>query len=348
MSIKKYLISGISMLLVFGVVTACGGETDGASDEGMEEVVNVYSARHYDIDEKIYADFTEKTGIKVNVIAGQAPEILGRLKSEGADTQADLFITADIANLYQAVDADMIIPIESDLIDETIPARLRGENNEWVALTQRARIIAYDNQKVDPSTLSTYYALTGDEFSGKILIRSSGSTYNQSLLASIIAETSEEDAKEWAAGIVANMAREPKGNDRDQVKAVAAGEGEIAILNTYYVGRMLNSDDEEEVKAAEAITVFFPENTQMNISGAAVIKYSKNQENAITLLEYLISPEVQTLYTDENYEYPVNPNVEPNETLKSFGDYTLQDVSLTDVGKNNRKATEIFGQVGWK
>ena len=348
MSIKKYLISGISMLLLFGITVACGGETKVVSEANGDKVVNVYSARHYDIDEKIYSNFTESTGIKVNVITGKAPEVLGRLKSEGADTSADIFITADIANLYQAVQADIVMPINSDMITKIVPKRLRGENNEWIALTQRARIIAYDNKKVDPSTLSTYYALTGDEFKGKILIRSSESTYNQSLLASIIAETSEEEAKEWAAGMVLNMAREPKGNDRDQVKAVAAGEGEIAILNTYYIGRMLNSDDPEEVKAAEAITVFFPENTQMNISGASMIKYSKNQENAIKLLEYLVSPEVQTLYTDFNYEYPVNPDVLPNEILSSFGEYSLQDVSLVDVGKNNRKAIEIFGQVGWK
>lgn len=370
---KKYMLVAAATLMMLGVLTGCSTQTTEepatspqstttpetpiveetpTEEESVvadgEEVVNVYSARHYDIDSTIYENFTEATNIKVNVIEGKAPEILARLKSEGEDTPADVFLTADIANLYQAVEADLLTPINSEIVDSNIPAELRGEGNEWVALTQRARIIAYDKETIDPSMLSTYYALTDEAFEGKILIRSSESSYNQSLLASIIAETSEEEAKEWAAGMVTNMAREPKGNDRDQLKAVASGEGEIAILNTYYIGRMMNSDDPEEVKAVEAVGIFLPENLQMNISGISMIKYSENQENAIQLIEYLTSPEVQTLYTDENYEYPANPAVEANEILAGFGEYTKQDVSLTEVGKYNSKATEIFGQVGWK
>lgn len=348
---RKYLLSGIAILLTLGLLIGCiGKKTDETkkSLDNQEQEVNLYSARHYDIDEKIYNDFTEKTGIKVNVISGKAPEILGRLKSEGPDTSADLFITADIANLYQAVEADLVIPLTSDIINANIPERLRGENNEWLALTERARIIAYDKTKTDLATLSTYAALTDEQFKGKILVRGASSGYNQSLVAAIIAETSEEEAIKWATGIVANMARTPKGNDRDQAKAVIAGEGDLAILNTYYIGRMLYSDDPEEVKVAKAISVFFPEKTHINISGVTLIKYSKNKENAIQLVEYLTSPEVQTQYTNANYEYPANPAVEPNELLISFGPYTVQDVSLTDIGKNSSKASKVFGQAGWK
>ena len=345
---RKIISLGAVAVLALGIMTGCAPKTDTSSKEVKEQVVNVYSARHYDVDKELYKQFEEETGIKVNVVEGKAPELLERLKREDADTQADVFATADIANLYQAVEADLTQPIESETVNKNIPENLRGENNEWVGLTTRARIIAYDKEKVNPEELSTYEDLTSDKWKGKILTRSSESSYNQSLLASFIELNGEEKAKDWAQGIVNNLARKPEGNDRDQVKSIAAGEGELAIVNTYYVGRMLNSQDAEEVKAAEKVGVFFPENTHVNVSGIVMSKYSKNKENAVKFIEFLTEEKAQQAITDNNYEYPANPNVEPSELLKSWGEFTPQNIDLTKVGEYNKRAVEIFNEVGWK
>lgn len=345
---RKIISLGAVAVLALGIMTGCAPKTDTSSKEVKDQVVNVYSARHYDVDKELYKQFEEETGIKVNVVEGKAPELLERLKREDADTQADVFATADIANLYQAVEADLTQPIESETVNKNIPENLRGENNEWVGLTTRARIIAYDKEKVSPEELSTYEDLTSDKWKGKILTRSSESSYNQSLLASFIELNGEEKAKDWAQGIVNNLARKPEGNDRDQVKSIAAGEGELAIVNTYYVGRMLNSQDAEEVKAAEKVGVFFPENTHVNVSGIVMSKYSKNKENAVKFIEFLTEEKAQQAITDNNYEYPANPNVESSELLKSWGEFTPQNIDLTKVGEYNKRAVEIFNEVGWK
>lgn len=346
MSLKRRskALLGIAVISA-GILAGCSTNKD---SETKEEVINVYSARHYDADKEMYEEFQKDTGIKVNVIEGKAPELLERLKREGSDTQADVFVTSDIANLYQAVDAGLTQNVESEIVNKNIPSNLRGENNEWVGLTQRARIIAYDKAKVKPEELSTYEDLTSEKWNKKVLVRSSESTYNQSLLASFIDLNGEEPATEWAEGIVNNFARQPQGNDRDQVKAIAAGEGEVAIVNSYYIGKMVNSEDAEEKKAVEKVGVFFPENTHINVSGIVLGKYSKNKENAVKFIEYMTEEKAQKAFTDINSEYPANPNVEPSELLKSWGEFTTQDINLTNVGKYNKQAVEIFNKVGWK
>lgn len=346
MTIKKRskALLGIAVLSA-GILAGCS--TNKSTDE-KEDIINIYSARHYDADKEMYAEFQKDTGIKVNVIEGKAPELLERLKREGADTQADVFVTSDIANLYQAVEAGLTQNVESDIVNKNIPSNLRGENNEWVGLTQRARIIAYDKAKVRPEELSTYEDLTSNKWNKKVLVRSSESTYNQSLLASFIDLNGEKSATDWAQGIVRNFARQPQGNDRDQVKAIAAGEGEVAIVNSYYIGKMVNSEDAEEKKAVEKVGVFFPENTHINVSGIVLGKYSKNKENAVKFIEYMTEEKAQKAFTDINSEYPANPNVEPSELLKSWGEFTTQDINLTNVGKYNKQAVEIFNKVGWK
>lgn len=345
---RKSIISLIGVaVLSMGILSGCAPKVNNSSSEG-NEVVNIYSARHYEVDKVLYKQFEEETGIKVNVVEGKAPELLERLNREGEDTQADLYATADIANIYQAIDLGLTQNIESETVDKNIPQNLRGENNEWVAFTTRARILAYDKEKINKDDLSTYDDLTSDKWKDSILVRGSDSSYNQSLLASFIELNGEEKAKEWAQGIVNNMARQPEGNDRDQVKAVAAGEGTIAIVNSYYVGRMLNSEDAEEVKAAEKVGVFFPENTQVNVSGAVLGKYAKNKENAVKFIEFMTSEKAQKAMTNENYEYPANSSVEPSELLKSWGEFTPQNINITKMGEYNKKAVEIFNQVGWK
>lgn len=354
----------LSFLLVLGtllVLAACGSsnsseeqpaESSGDEAETASNEVNLYTARHYDVDDELYKKFEEETGIKVNLIKGEADELLERIKREGDATQADLFLTADAGRLHRAKEDGILQSVSSDVLDEQIPANFQDEDQMWYGLTKRARVILYDKETVDPSELSTYEALTEDEWAGRVLIRSSENIYNQSLLASFIELNGEEEAKEWAAGMVENFARDPEGGDRDQAKAIAAGVGDVAIMNTYYFGQMLNSEDPEEVKVAEGLDVFFPNQdttgTHVNVSGAGVVKSAKNQENAIKLLEFLSAPEAQETFASVNYEYPVNEAVEPSELLQSWGDFKEQDISMSALGENNAQAILLFNEVGWK
>lgn len=354
---KKLLFLVIALSAL--ILAACGGqakeeETDSktATEATDSKEVNLYTARHYDVDDELYAKFEEETGIKVNVIKGEADELLERIKREGDATQADLFLTADAGRLHRAKTDELLQPVSSDLLDEQVPENFQDSDQMWYGLTKRARVILYDKETVKPEDLSTYEALTEDEWNGRVLIRSSENVYNQSLLASFIEINGEEQAKEWAAGMVNNFARDPEGGDRDQAKAIAAGIGDVAIMNTYYFGQMLNSEDPEEVKVAEGLGVFFPNQnttgTHVNVSGAGVVKAAKNKDNAVKLLEFLSAPEAQETFASANYEYPVNPNVEPSELLASWGDFKEQDIPLSVLGDNNSKAILIFNEVGWK
>ena len=271
------------------------GEKEASKPESQE--VNIYTARHYEVDDEIYNKFTDETGIKVNVVKGEAEELIERIKREGESTAADLFVTVDGGVLANAKQNDILQPVTSDVINENVPENLRDVDNNWVGLATRARIIAYSKDRVQPEELSTYEDLTNDKWKGKVLVRSSTSLYNQSLLASFIELNGEEQAEQWAQGIVNNFARQPDGGDRDQAKAIAAGTGDVAIMNTYYIGLLANSEDAEERKVADSIGVFFPDQetngTHVNISGIGLTKHSKNKENAIKLIEYMTSVEAQ-------------------------------------------------------
>lgn len=286
------------------------------------------------------------------MVKADSDELIERLAREGKDTEADLLITADAGRLHRAKEKGLLQPLSNNILFNNIPENLRDADNYWFGLTVRARVIVYAPDRVDPSELSTYEALTDPKWKGKILVRSSANIYNQSLLASFIAINGEEKAREWARGIVANMAREPKGNDRDQAKGVVAGEGDIAIMNTYYLGKMLYSSDPEEVRVAKSVKVFFPDQggagTHINVSGIGLIKNAKNKENAIKLMEFLSSPKAQEQFAEANYEYPVNPSVQPSQLLKSWGDFQKQDINLSKLGEFNAQAVKIFDQVGWK
>lgn len=340
----KKLLALAMMLALALSLASCGKEE--------EKMVNIYTDRHYDTDQALYDKFTQETGIVVNVVKAGSDEILERLSAEGQDTQADLLITSDVGRLYRAVEGDLVQAFMSEAIEANVPKNLRDEKNMWTALTVRARILAYALDRVDPSSLSTYEALTEPEWAGRVLVRSSDNIYNQSLLASFIGLNGQEAAKEWASGIVANMARTPEGNDRDQMKAVVAGEGDVAIVNTYYVGKLLTSSDDVEVQVGQQIGVFFPNQetngTHINISGAALTKYAKNKEAATRLLEFLTDVGAQGDYANANFEYPVNPSVEPSELLKSFGSFTPQNIDLSLLGEYNAEAVKIFNEVGWQ
>ncbi|MBR3062493.1 MAG: Fe(3+) ABC transporter substrate-binding protein [Exiguobacterium sp.] len=351
---KKYAALGISAALTTSLLAACASTDETTSNESSDDsnVVNVYSSRHYDVDQQLYKQFEEETGIKVNVVEGKSDELLERLNTEGENTEADLFITADAGNLYQAKEAGHLQAVDSDELEANIPEKYRDTDNEWFGLTKRARVIVYSKDRVKPEDLSTYEALTEEQWNGKVLVRPSENMYNISLLASFIEVNGVDEAKEWAKGLVNNMARDPQGNDRDQAKAVVAGEGDVAIMNTYYMGLMLNSEDEEEKKVAEQLGVFFPNQdttgTHVNISGIAMTKASKNTENAQKLMEFMSEPSAQEKFASVNYEYPVNESVEPNELLQSWGEFKEQDINLSALGENQQEAIRIFNEVGWK
>lgn len=319
---------------------------------GNKEEVNVYTHRHYEADQELFDRFTEETGITVNVVKAKADQLIERLESEGENSPADILITADAGRLVKADTMGLLKSVDSSILNKNIPSNLRDKAGKWYGFTKRARVVVYNPSVTDPSELSTYEALTEDKWLGKILVRSSSNLYNQSLLASIISHQGEESAKVWAEGVVKNFARDPKGNDRDQMKALVAGEGELAIVNTYYLGLLLNSSEAEEVKVGEQLAVFFPNQadrgTHINISGAGVTKSSKNTENAIKLLEYLSSVEAQELFSAANYEYPVNPEAETSELLKSWGEFKADSIDIAELGINNSAAVKVFDRAGWR
>jgi iron(III) transport system substrate-binding protein len=352
-SMNKILMLLMTFILVAGVVSGCTAvATETNVGQVEDEIVNIYTDRHYDSDDALYASFTQETGIKVNVVKGNSDELIERLKNEGEDTEADLIVLADVGRLQRAKDLGLLQSADSSIINENVPEDFRDVENHWVALTKRARVLVYSKDRVDPAELSSYQALTNDQWSGRILTRTSDNIYNQSLVSSFVELYGQEATEEWIRGIVANFAREPKGNDRDQAKAIAAGEGDVAIMNTYYLGLMLNSSDSEEVKVAESVGVFFPnqdvDGTHVNVSGAGVVKFADRADNAVKMIEFLTSETAQKSYSDANYEYPVNPKVEPSELLKTWGDFKSQPIKMSDIGKNIEEILKIMIQNGWK
>ncbi|NMO96004.1 Fe(3+) ABC transporter substrate-binding protein [Paenibacillus lemnae] len=354
--IRKWFAPMMSVVLTAGLLAGCGAEknAEGASEGGKEaeKVINVYSSRSYDVDKKLFAKFTEDTGIQVKVIDGKAEELIERLKREGENTQADLFMTVDGGVLNTAKQADVLQPVVSETVDAQVPQELRDPDNQWIGLSSRARVIVYSKDRVKPEQLSTYEDLTTPAWKDKVLVRPSSNLYNQSLLASFIELEGPEKAEEWSKGLVANLARTPEGSDRDQAKAIVAGVGDVALMNTYYVGLLLNSADPEEVRVGEQVGVFFPNQgttgTHINVSGAALTKHAKNKDNAVKLIEFLTAKEAQGMISKENYEFPVNKEAEIPELLKSWGSFKTQAIELGKLGEHNAKAVEIMNKTGWK
>ncbi len=318
----------------------------------QKEEVNIYTHRHYDVDKKLFNKFTELTGIKVNVVKARADQLIERLKSEGDASPADILCTVDAGRLHKAKEQGLLQPITSEVLEKNIPAHLRDKEGYWYGFTKRARVIVYHKDRVSPDELLTYEDLTDPKWKGRIVVRSSSNIYNQSLLASLIAVHGEEKALEWAKGVVTNMARSPKGNDRDQMKAIAAGIADIAIVNTYYLGLLLHSENPEEVKVGQQMGVVFPNQdgrgTHINISGAGVTKGSKNRDNAIKLLDFLSDTEAQKVFAQANYEYPVHVGVAPSETVAVWGTFTEDMINLAILGEKNSQAVVTFDYAGWK
>ncbi len=314
--------------------------------------VNLYSARKENLIKPLLDRFTEETGITVNLVTGKADALLQRLQSEGVNSPADMLITTDAGRLHRAKEAGVTQAVESSELSQRVPASFRDPDGHWFGLSLRARPILYVKGKVDPAGLSSYEALAEPEWKGRICIRSSDNIYNQSLVASLIAADGEEATEAWAKGLVANFARPPKGGDRDQIKAAAAGLCDIAIANTYYLAGMLTSQDAAQREAAEQVAVFWPNQkgrgAHVNVSGASVTRAAKNRDNAIRLLEFLVSEEAQSWYAETNGEYPVRPDVPPSELLSSWGDFKMDTLNLSRLGELNPEAVRLMDRAGWK
>ncbi|TGN39381.1 Fe(3+) ABC transporter substrate-binding protein [Marinobacter confluentis] len=314
--------------------------------------VNLYSARHYDSDQAIYDAFTEETGIEVNLIEGKSDALIERIKREGVASPADVLITVDAGNLWRADQEGIFQPVESETLNSRLPDSLRHPEGHWFGFSQRLRVIYYDRSDFDPSRISTYEDLAKSEFKGEICIRSSNNIYNQSLLASLVEYHGEDGAQEWAQGVVDNMARDPQGGDTDQIRAVAAGECNLAVGNHYYYARLLNSDDEADREVARKVGIIFPNQAERgvhaNIGGAGVAANAPNRDNAVRFLEFLASDTAQEVFAGSNHEFPAVEGVLKNPVLDSWGNLNIDDINVSVLGENNPEAVRIFDRVGWR
>ncbi|HEY9829667.1 MAG TPA: Fe(3+) ABC transporter substrate-binding protein [Stenomitos sp.] len=350
------LFSGLAVLSAVG----CSSEAPKVDAEANQATankastgeINLYSSRHYDTDNALYQNFTKQTGIKVNLIEGKADELIERIKSEGANSPADVLITVDAGGFWRAQKEGALQPISSAKLESAVPENLRSPEGYWFGLAKRARVIVYNKDKVKPDQLSTYDALAQPEWKGRVCVRSSDNIYNQSLVASNIESKGVEKTEEWAKGLVRNFARPPEGNDTAQIKAVAAGQCDVAIVNHYYVGRLKDSKDAQEQKTASQVGVFFPNQneggTHINISGAGVAAKAPHKENAIKFVEYLATPEAQEIFANGSYEYPVVSGLKPNPAVASFGDFKESNLKVVAYGEKNPEAVKVMDRAGWK
>ena len=316
-----------------------------------EGEVNIYSSRHYTSDRLIYDAFEEKTGININLLEGKGGELLERLKIEGRNSPADVFITVDAGNLWRAEQAGVLQSISSDELAAKVPGHLRHPDGKWFGFSTRARVIFYSKERVDPAAVASYSDLAKPDFKGKVCVRSSSNIYNLSLLASIIEHKGEDDAFAWAKGVVDNFARRPQGGDRDQIRAVASGECDVAIGNHYYYVRMQNGEQQSDVDAANKVGLLFPNQettgTHVNIGGAGVAAHAPNKENAIKLMEFLASAEAQAIFAGANFEYPVVAGLEVIEELTALGDFKSDTLNVSVLGVNQPTAQIVFDRAGW-
>ncbi|MDQ0061090.1 iron(III) transport system substrate-binding protein [Paenibacillus harenae] len=350
----------VSVVLAACVLLGIGGQlrnqsgaakVDEQNKDRKKESVTVYTARHYEADSVVFEAFTKRTGIEVVEVKGTPEELVSRMKQDADDSDADLFFTVDGGVLNFAKRENVLQPLRSEVLDSQVPAKWRDPDYYWTGVATRARVIVYAKDRVKPEELSTYAGLTDGKWKGKVLIRSSSSLYNQSLLASFIALEGADGAQRWAKGIADNFARVPEGGDREQAKAIADGIGDVAIMNTYYVGQLAASEDPDEARIAEGLGVFFPNQettgAHLNISGIGLARYSKNRDNALKLVEYITSKEGQTLLAKESFEFPVNEEAEVGEPIRSWGTFKAQQLDFGALEHYRQAAIDIFDEVGW-
>ncbi|MEM8729674.1 MAG: Fe(3+) ABC transporter substrate-binding protein [Pseudomonadota bacterium] len=313
--------------------------------------VNIYSSRHYDTDERLYSDFEDATGITINRIEGNADELIARMTAEGLNSPADILMTVDTSRLERAKRAGVLQPIESEVLETRIPSYLQDSDNEWFGFSQRARILFYDKEDVTDPPM-TYQDLADPKYKGMICIRSGTNVYSQTILAALIEHLGEDAARDWAAGVVDNFARDPQGGDTDQLRGIVSGECDIAMSNTYYFARALRRDVDGLSDSIDTVGWVFPNQNDigahMNLSGGGVAKNAPNRENAILFLEYLASDQAQQYFSAGNDEYPAVPGVALSPSVAQLGLFKPDDVDLSAVAKNVPAAQQIFNDVGWK
>ena len=349
---RHRMIRGLPVAALLTVGACWAPHAASAGDE--ETVVNIYSARKEALILPLLERFRDETGVSFNLVTGKADELLKRLQLEGSATPADVLITTDAGRLHRAKEAGVLQPIGSEAVDAAVPEHLRDADGYWTGLSLRARTIIYAKDRVDRAELSTYEGLTRPEWRGRVCVRSSSNIYNQSLVASMIETGGPERSEAWARGLVQNFARPPAGGDTDQLRAVAAGQCDVAIANTYYFGRLVASSKEEDRNVVAGLKVFWPNQepgdrgVHVNVSGAGIAAHTRHRDAAVRLLEFLVSPEAQAWYAEVNHEYPVVDGVPASETLRSFGEFTTDTVNLARLGANNRKAVELMDRAGWR
>lgn len=336
-------VSILFSLVLALVITGCSSQS---------EEVNVYSARQEALIKPLLDRFTEETGINVNLITGSADTLVERMKSEGEHSPADLLITVDAGRLYRAHQEGQLATLDDEVLEQRVPENLRDPQGRWFGLSVRARVVMFNPDTVDESELSTYETLADEQWEGRICIRSADNIYNQSLVASLIAHDGEQATQAWAEGLVNNMARDPVGGDRDQIKALAAGECDLAVTNTYYLARMLQNDDDAIRAQAQAARVFWPNQqdrgAHINISGAGLATNAPNRDHAIQLLRFLVNDESQRWYAEVNNEYPVRQDTPVSDVLASWGEFKRDPLPLVKLGELNAEAVRIMDRAGWK
>ena len=320
---------------------------------GQDKVLNVYSSRHYQTDDALYANFTKQTGIRINRIEAGEDALIERIRNEGARSPADVLITVDAGRLWRAEQLGFFQPVKSPVLDARIPASYREPNGLWFGFSLRARLIAYNKAKVKPEELPTYESLAAPKWKGRVCMRSSTNVYNLSLMGALIDHLGEAKAEQWAQGVKANLARDPKGGDTDQLKSVAAGECDVTVTNQYYYARLARSAKPAEKAVADKVGVVFPNQASwgahVNVSGAGVMKNAPHREAAVKFLEYLASDEAQRYFADGNNEWPVVAGVRPdNPVLKSFGAFKQDAINVAVLGRNQPAAQKIYDRAAWK
>ena len=315
-----------------------------------EEVVNLYSARHYDTDDALYSNFQKKTGIKVNLIEGGSDGLIERIVNEGKYSPADLLITVDAGRLWKAVEKGVFQGVSSAVLKNRIPPNLRHPDGLWFGLSKRGRIIAYNKSRGLPENIENYEDLANESLKGQVCMRSSSNIYNLSLMASLIEANGADKAESWAKGVTLNFARDPQGNDTAQLRAVSSGECGITVANTYYIGRLMGSGKEDDKKIIDGLGFVFPNQegrgAHVNISGGGVAKYAPNKENAIRFLEYLTEESSQKMFSEGNNEYPVVGQV--SGSVASLGPFKEDSVNASLFGERQREAVMVYDRAGWR
>ena len=342
-------LSALAVASAALIVAACGQQTDEApADAG---VVNLYTARHYASDEQIYDAFTEATGIQVRKIEVPADQLVERLKAEGAGSPADVVVIQDAGAMGRAAAANLLVAFDDKVIDDRVPEQWREPEGRWFGIARRARVIAYDTTKVKPEEVDTYEELASPRFKGKLCVRNSDNSYNLSLMAALIERWGADKALDWAKGIVANMARPPQGADTEQIRAVGAGQCEVAITNHYYYLRLAESDDAADKALTQKVKLSFPSlegrGAHFNLSGAGLAANAPNRENAIRFLEFLTGPEAQSIFANATNEFPTVPSTQTPQDVGQFMSVPADPLPLHAYSTHLAESHRIFEQAGW-